>query len=98
LRIGSGFDIPVELNKHTIASQGEISPDIRTRGNLPLLQIALASAGTAPFVPGLPVLQGTATEQLFPPAEPAGHVGAVVLFRADDWLLGAANAQLRGTL
>ena len=42
------------------------------------------------FDPGLPVLAGESAEVIFGGARPAGHAGAFELFRAEDWLLGAA--------
>lgn len=44
--------------------------------------------------PGLPVLGGDATEDLFSGARPAGQSGVLALFRADDWLLGTASLPL----
>jgi hypothetical protein len=39
----------------------------------------------------LPVLDGVATEDLFPLALPRGQEGAFSVFRQDDWLLGRAS-------
>ena len=43
------------------------------------------------FDAGLPVLAGEARENLFGASQPAGRVRALSLFRAGDWLLGAAT-------
>ena len=59
-----------------------------------LLQIALGTGEAAVFAAGLPVLAGPAVEDLFGPSRPAGRVGAISLFEAQGWLLGAATAPL----
>src|SRR4051812_43807506 len=56
----------------------------------PPLKIALGPDEAGVFDVGVPVLAGDAIEILFGSALPAGRAGAVALFRAGDWLLGAA--------
>jgi hypothetical protein len=60
----------------------------------PPLKISLGSDATHAFEAGVPVLAGPADEALFGPAQPAGRVGALELFRQDDWLLGGATLPL----
>jgi enamine deaminase RidA (YjgF/YER057c/UK114 family) len=43
---------------------------------------------------GVPVLGGESVENLFTSAEPSGRAGSLSLFRAGDWLLGAATVPL----
>ena len=57
----------------------------------PPLRLAFGANATGVFDAGVPVLAGEAVEDLFGDARPSGRVGAVALFRVDDWLLGAAT-------
>ena len=61
---------------------------------LPPLRITLGGDGAGVFDAGLPVLAGETVEELFGPARPAGRVGALTLFEAQGWLLGAATVRL----
>src|SRR5262245_53060143 len=63
----------------------------------PPLKIALGLDAASVTEAGLPVLGGDTLENGFPSAEPAGRAGALTLFRADSWLLGAATV-FTGTL
>lgn len=67
-----------------------------TTAELPPLRIAFGVEGV--FDAGLPVLAGEAVENLFGAARPAGRVGALALFEAGDWLLGAATVPLTAGL
>jgi chorismate lyase/3-hydroxybenzoate synthase len=58
------------------------------------LRIELGPDGGAVFAPGVPVLAGDTSEKLFPGARPAGHLGALALYRAGEWLIGAATVPL----
>ena len=58
------------------------------------LQIAFGPDHSGVFEAGLPVLSGEPVENLFRAASPAGKTGALTLFRANDWLLGAASVPL----
>ena len=58
------------------------------------LKIAFGADESGVFEVGLPVLGGEAVENLFGTARPAGQVGALKVFRADGWLLGAATVPL----
>ena len=58
------------------------------------LKIAFGADDSGVFEVGLPVLAGGAVENLFGTARVAGQVGALKIFRADDWLLGAATVPL----
>lgn len=64
----------------------------------PLLRITFGQDPGGSFNSGLPVLAGDAVEALFRPARPAGRLGALHLFRPDDWLLGAASIPLSAGL
>jgi hypothetical protein len=55
------------------------------------LKIAIGQEQAGIFMPGLPLVAGLPVEELFPNARPAGTSGTLTLFRADDWLLGAAT-------
>jgi chorismate lyase / 3-hydroxybenzoate synthase len=59
-----------------------------------LLRIVFGADKTGGFDAGLPVLAGEAAEDLFGAAQPAGRVGALALFQAEGWLLGAATVPL----
>ena len=61
---------------------------------LPPLKIAFGTEATGVFDAGLPVLAGDAVENLFRAVQPAGRNGALTLFRAEHWLLGAATVPL----
>lgn len=65
---------------------------------LPPLRITLGVDETGVFDAGLPVLAGDTVEELFGRARPAGRVGALALFEAQGWLLGAATVPLVGGL
>ena len=65
---------------------------------LPHLKIALGANETGAFDTGLPVLAGDPWEKLFGSAQPAGQWGALVLFQAKGWLLGAATVPLTSGL
>jgi len=67
-------------------------PTVHTEA--PSLKITLGPQEAGVFDAGVPVLAGAAGEALFGPARPAGRVGAVALFQAGDWLLGAATVPL----
>ena len=58
------------------------------------LKIIVGADQTGGFDAGLPVLAGEAVEDLFGAARPAGRVGALALFQAEGWLLGAATVPL----
>lgn len=60
----------------------------------PSLRIAFGTGRTAVFDAGLPVLAGEVREELFGAARPAGQLGALALFQAEGWLLGAATVPL----
>ncbi len=57
----------------------------------PPLKITFGEDGSGVFDAGLPVLAGETVEDLFGAARPAGRLGALSLFVAGDWLLGAAT-------
>ncbi|WP_146180057.1 pteridine-dependent deoxygenase like protein [Opitutus sp. ER46] len=59
---------------------------------LPSLCLRFGAAGGTPLRPGLPVLAGAVTEDLFPAAQPAGRSGAFTLATAPDYLVGHAEA------
>ena len=63
-----------------------------------LLCIALGSGQDGLFDVGVPVLAGEPVEQLFRAARSAGKTGQFVLFRMDDWVLGAATVRPAGDL
>lgn len=65
---------------------------------LPPLRITLGAAASAVFDAGLPVLAGETVEDLFGASRPAGRAGALTLFTAGDWLLGAATVPTAGGL
>ncbi len=65
---------------------------------LPPLRITLGGEGAGVFDAGLPVLSGETVEELFGPARPAGRVGALALFEAPGWRLGAATVPLAAGL
>lgn len=65
---------------------------------LPPLKIALGPGAFGVFDPGLPVLDGERVENLFGAGRPAGRAGALALFEAGDWLLGAATVPLSAGL
>ncbi|MBS0630537.1 MAG: hypothetical protein JSS11_01385 [Verrucomicrobia bacterium] len=60
----------------------------------PRLAVTLGEGGQ-PFEIGLPVLAGEPVEQIFPHARPVGRRGALTLFQAGMWLLGAAKVDIR---
>jgi enamine deaminase RidA (YjgF/YER057c/UK114 family) len=62
------------------------------------LQITFGPDRSGIFYAGLPVIAGETVENLFRTAQPAGKVGALTLFRMDDWLLGAATVRLTAGL
>jgi hypothetical protein len=62
------------------------------------LRVAFGPLGTGFFEVGVPVLGGESVENLFTSAEPSGRAGSLSLFRAGDWLLGAATVPLTGGL
>lgn len=65
-----------------------------TTAELPPLRITFGVDASGVFDAGLPVLAGDTVEDLFGAARPAGRVGALALFTAGDWLLGAATVSL----
>lgn len=65
---------------------------------LPPLKITLGVDATGVFDAGVPVLAGAEAEDLFGRARPAGRLGALNLFKTDDWLLGAATVPLTAGL
>lgn len=65
---------------------------------LSLLRISLCSHANGVFDVGVPVLAGEEEERLFGDAKHIGHAGSLSLFRAGDWLLGAATVPLAGGL
>ena len=58
------------------------------------LRIVFGSGQPGVFDAGLPVLAGHSVEEIFRATTPAGRVGALALFRSDEWLLGAASVPL----
>ncbi len=62
------------------------------------LIIIFGADQTGGFDAGLPVLAGDAVENLFGTARPAERVGALALFQAEGWLLGAATVPLTAGL
>jgi chorismate lyase/3-hydroxybenzoate synthase len=58
------------------------------------LRIEFGPDGGAVFAPGVPVLAGDPSERLFPGAHPSGRLGALALYRAGEWLIGAATVPL----
>jgi hypothetical protein len=64
----------------------------------PLLQVAFDASTNPGFSVGLPVLGGQAVERIFPAAEPEGRAGPFALYRAEDWLLGAATVPTGGII
>jgi len=66
--------------------------------SLPPLRITFGADETGVFAPGLPVLAGDPMERLFSSARPIGRMGALSLFEADEWLLGAASVSTRAGL
>ena len=73
------------------AKQSAMSPSPTA---FPPLRITFGADNTAGFDPGLPVLAGETVEALFNSARPAGRAGALTLFQAGDWLIGAATLPL----
>jgi chorismate lyase / 3-hydroxybenzoate synthase len=69
-----------------------------TTAELPPLRITLGADQTGMFDAGLPVLAGETVENLFGATRPAGRVGALALFEAAGWLLGAATVPLTAGL
>jgi len=65
---------------------------------LPPLRITFGTDETGVFDAGLPVLAGETLEDLFGTARPAGRMGSLALFKAEDWLLGAATVPLTSGL
>lgn len=63
-----------------------------------LLRIVLGQSAAGQFEPGLPLLAGMATEEIFGPTRPIARVGSVARFQGEDWLLGAASVPLTGGL
>lgn len=66
-------------------------PASLTPTDLPALRIKLGSDNRGLFDAGIPVLAGETAEKLFADARPAGRQGALSLYQAGDWLLGAAT-------
>lgn len=66
----------------------------RAAAEFPPLRITLGSGARGVFDAGLPVLAGETEENLFGPAQPAGHAGPLTLFSSGDWWLGAATVPL----
>jgi len=64
----------------------------------PPLRITFGADETGVFEPGLRVLAGDPMEGLFNSARPIVRMGALALFAADDWLLGAARVSTRAGL
>ena len=62
------------------------------------LKISFGPNAAEPFEPGLPVIAGLETEDIFGDAQPAGQAGVLTLFRTEGWLLGAASVPLNTTL
>ncbi len=62
--------------------------------NLCPLRITFGEDETGAFDTGVPVLAGETVDNLFGAARPAGRAGALALFHAGDWLLGAATVPL----
>jgi chorismate lyase / 3-hydroxybenzoate synthase len=60
----------------------------------PPLRIVLGSDNRGSFDAGTPVLAGEVVENLFADARPAGRMGALSLYQAGDWLVGAATVSL----
>ena len=58
---------------------------------LPPLRITFGADASAVFDAGLPVLAGETVEDLFGAGRPSGRAGALTLFTAGDWLIGAAT-------
>jgi len=69
-------------------------PTSTATAELPPLRITFGADNRGAFDVGLPVLAGESVENLFHTAQPAGEAGALSLFRANDWLLGAATLPL----
>jgi len=65
---------------------------------LPPLRITFGADVAGVFDAGLPVLAGAEVEDLFGSCRPAGRAGSLALFRAEDWLLGAATVPLTSGL
>lgn len=63
-----------------------------------LLKISLGAGLAGMFDAGLPVLAGQAEENVFGAAQPAGRSGAMALFEARGWLLGAATVPVHSAL
>lgn len=64
----------------------------------PSLKIVFGAASAEGFDLGVPVLAGTAVENIFGPALRAGRAGAFELFQAGEWLLGVATVPLAAGL
>jgi hypothetical protein len=62
------------------------------------MRIAFGADESATFDPGVRVLAGESVDQHFAHARPAGRTGALHLYQAGDWLLGAATVPLTGGL
>lgn len=62
------------------------------------LRIAFGADESATFDPGVRVLAGESVDHHFANARPAGRAGALHLYQAGDWLLGAATVPLTGGL
>lgn len=62
------------------------------------LRIAFGEDESAAFDTGVPVLAGESIDHHFENARPAGRAGALELYQAGDWLLGAATVPLTGGL
>ena len=62
------------------------------------LRIRFGADREGEFDAGIPVLAGEAVEDLFGATRPAGRVGALALFQADRWLLGAGTVPLTAGL
>jgi chorismate lyase/3-hydroxybenzoate synthase len=65
-----------------------------TSTDSPPLRIMLGPDNRGLFDAGTPVLAGEAIENLFAGARSAGQMGVLSLYRAGDWLLGAATVSL----
>jgi enamine deaminase RidA (YjgF/YER057c/UK114 family) len=74
-------------------------PAALTPTDSPALHIMLGSDNRGLlFDAGTPVLAGEAVEKLFADARPAGRMGALSLYQAGDWLVGAATVTLAAGL
>jgi len=70
----------------------------RATAEPPPLKIALGPDASGVFDAGPSVLAGDAVEKIFARGRPVGRQGALGLFQADAWLLGAATVPLTAGL